>query len=139
MEIETGELGSKLLNGGVWSALGALIVGAFHYWSDSKKDDSANTLGTLGVINEGSEILMRSLLQAQKQLDEQVRRYRKDLSDTDAKLDACEAKHRDAERRIEDLERKLVAAVSGSGNTTVNVNLPAAAAPVPVVPPTTGE
>lgn len=107
MEAETGNLASKVLNGGVWGALGVFFTAAFNYWQAKKKDDSQNTFATLGAINKGSEVLMNSLLQSQKQLTEELRATRHDLAATDLKLDQCEQKHREGEARIAELERKL--------------------------------
>jgi phage shock protein A len=109
MEMETGDLGSKLLGGGVWTALGVFLSAVVSYWKERGKEKTDETFKTLGAINKGSETLMTSLLQSHKQMDEQLRRTRKDLQDTDAKLDDCERKHADAERRIEDLERRVSA------------------------------
>lgn len=107
MDAETGDLGSKLLGGGVWTALGVILTSAVNAWRERRKDSSDENLKTLGAINKGSETLMNSLLQSHKQMDEQLRRTRKDLQETDDKLDACERKHADAERRLEDLERQM--------------------------------
>lgn len=105
--METSELASKALNGGVWSVLGAFATMAVNYFRDKKKDDSDNTLGTLGVINEGSRQLMEALLQSTKMLDQQLRETRAELRATDQKLDACETMHHAAGIEMADMKVKL--------------------------------
>lgn len=118
MELETGNLGAKILNGGVWAALGTFLGACVTAWRASKRDESDNTFATLGAINKSSEILMNSLLQSQKQLTQELRATRRDLAATDKKLDECEAKHRGAEDRIASLERQLAATQSLAVTTT---------------------
>lgn len=110
MEFDTSNLGAKLASGGMWTALGAILTALVQAWRDKKKDDTQNTAATLGAINKGSEVLMNSLLQTQKQLSAELRATRRDLAQTDRKLENCEVRHREAEARAVKAEERTIRA-----------------------------
>lgn len=111
------DLVGKAVSGGALTAVGALIGAVLNAWVARRKDSGEvaerHSSKALDAIVNGNKQLMDSLLQTTKQLDEQLRQARDELAQ-------CEAKHRDADARIAELERlvkpKRAAAVPPASN-----------------------
>lgn len=96
------ELAGKAVGGGVLTALGAVAGAVLNAWVARRKDAGEQAVkqdeAAMTAIVAGNRQLMDALLQTTKQLDEQLRQTRTELAE-------CEAKHREADSRIAELER----------------------------------
>ena len=96
------ELAGKAVGGGVLTALGAVAGAVLNAWVARRKDSGDQSVKheetAMNAIIAGNRQLMDSLLQTAKQLSEELRQTRTELAE-------CEAKHRESDARIAELER----------------------------------
>jgi phage shock protein A len=105
------DLAGKAVSGGLFAAGGALLTTVINAWVARRKDSGEQRerreTHALDAVVNGNRQLMDSLLQTVKQLDEQLRLTRTELSECENKHRDADARAAEADMRIAELERLL--------------------------------